>query len=289
MALIEYFLKFFRYISMMGVMDIVDVLITAFIIYKLIAIIRRTSSSGVARGIIVLLVALWLSGLLKLHVINFALRKAVEIGLIALVVLFQPELRRFLERVGRSGFSTFLGKQMQIRELDSAITQTALACGDMSRSKTGALIVFERVDRLDDQMRTGTVLDAGVSAELLKNIFFNKAPLHDGAVIMRDGRIAAAGCMLPLSGNTNLSRELGMRHRAGIGMTEYTDAISVIVSEETGAISFAINGMIKRHLTPEMLEEMLRAELLSEEDEPLTRRERLLQTMKAIKEKRHEK
>ena len=289
MALIEYFLKFFRYISMMGVMDVVDVLITAFIIYKLIAIIRRTSSSGVARGIIVLLVALWLSGLLKLHVINFALRKAVEIGLIALVVLFQPELRRFLERVGRSGLSTFLGKQVQIRELDSAITQTALACGDMSKARTGALIVFERVDRLDDQMRTGTVLDAETTAELLKNIFYPKAPLHDGAAIIRSGRIQAAGCMLPLSNNPNLSKELGMRHRAGIGMTECTDAVSIIVSEETGTISFAVNGMIKRHLTPEMLEEMLRTELLNEEDEPMTRRERLMQTMKAIKEKRHEK
>ena len=136
---------------------------------------------------------------------------------------------------------------------------------DLSRDKVGALMVFERSDMLDDVIKTGTALDCGVSSELLKNIFWNKAPLHDGAVIVRNGRIIGAGCMLPMSGNVNLSRDLGMRHRAGIGVSEHTDAVTVIVSEETGSISAAVGGMLKRHLAPETLEHLLRNELLTEE------------------------
>ncbi len=150
--------------------------------------------------------------------------------------------------------------------LEHAITQTVLACTEMSQSRTGALIVFEREILLDDMLRSGTTLDAAVSNELLKNIFFVKAPMHDGAVIVRHGRVQGAGCMLPLSRNVNLSRDLGMRHRAGIGMSENSDAVVVIVSEETGAISVAIGGMLKRHLKSETLEILLRNELLPQED-----------------------
>ena len=151
----------------------------------------------------------------------------------------------------------------------TTITQTVLACVDMSATRTGALIIFERDNRLDDQIRTGTILDAETTAELLKNIFYPKAPLHDGAAIIRSGRIQAAGCMLPLSNNPNLSKELGMRHRAGIGMSEASDAVVVIVSEETGAISVAVNGMLKRHLTKDTFEKILRNELIPEvKEEP---------------------
>ena len=143
-----------------------------------------------------------------------------------------------------------------------------LACTEMSQTRTGALIVFEREILLDDMVRSGTVLDAAVSSELLKNIFFVKAPMHDGAVIVRHGRVLGAGCMLPLSKNVNLSRDLGMRHRAGIGMSENSDAVVVIVSEETGSISVAIGGMLKRHLKPETLETLLRNELLPREEDP---------------------
>ena len=149
---------------------------------------------------------------------------------------------------------------------EAAITQTVLACTDMSASHTGALIIFERDNKVEDQIRTGTIVDAETTAELLKNIFYPKAPLHDGAVIIRNGRIEAAGCMLPLSSNPNLSRDLGMRHRAGIGMSEATDALVVIVSEETGAISVAEKGMLKRHLTKETFEKILRNGLLTEEN-----------------------
>ena len=145
--------------------------------------------------------------------------------------------------------------------------KTTEAYADLSRDKVGALMVFERKNLLDDVIKTGTALDCGVSSELLKNIFWNKAPLHDGAVIVREGRIVGAGCMLPLSKNVNLSRDLGMRHRAGIGMSENSDAVVVIVSEETGSISVAIGGMLKRHLKPETLENLLRNELLPREED----------------------
>ena len=209
-----------------------------------------------------------LSTIFDLRCINFLLGHAVQWGVLALIILFQPELRRALEKIGSS---TGL-KQMFIREealpaIEQAIKETVTACTEMSQSRTGALIVFEREILLDDMVRSGTVLDAAVSAELLKNIFFVKAPMHDGAVIVRRGRVLAAGCMLPLSKNVNLSRDLGMRHRAGIGMSENSDAIVVIVSEETGSISVATGGMLKRHLKPETLENILRNELIPQDEE----------------------
>ena len=245
-----------------GISDIFDILIIAFLIYKLLGIIIRTNMIKVARGIVILLLCLWISGGLGLTMINFLLRKAVELGLIALVILFQPELRRLLEKVGSSRLKGIFGSEFSSMHLENAITQTVLACADMSNSRTGALIIFERDNQLDEPVSTGTIIDAEVTAELLKNIFFVKAPLHDGAVIIKDGRIAAAGCMLPMSKNMNLSKDLGMRHRAGIGMSERSDAVVVIVSEETGAISVAVDGMLKRHLSTETVETLLRRELL---------------------------
>ena len=182
-------------------------------------------------------------------------------------VLTEPEIRRFLERVGSSRMSkVFVQPPEAAHDIDSAISQTVEAYTSLSKDKVGALMVFERQNLLDDAIKTGTVLDCAVNAELLKNIFWNKAPLHDGAVIVRAGRIVGAGCMLPMSGNVNLSRELGMRHRAGIGASEHTDAVVAIVSEETGSISVAVGGMLKRHLAPETLERLLRNELLPERE-----------------------
>ena len=188
---------------------------------------------------------------------------------LALVILFQPELRKLLEQVGSSRLGKMFsgGRTAASDELDSAITQTVEAYAELSKSKTGALMFFERNNMLDDAIRTGTKLDTVVNSELLKNIFWNKAPLHDGAVIVRDGRIVGAGCMLPMSGNVNLSKELGMRHRAGIGASEQTDAVVAIVSEETGSISVAVGGMLKRHLAPGTLERLLRNELMPEKKE----------------------
>ena len=200
----------------------------------------------------------------KLTMIHYILRRAVEIGAIALLILFQPELRKFLERMGRS---LSQGRVASSSEMESVIMQTIIPCNDLSDSKTGALIIFERKVKLDDIIASGTVINSDVNAELLKNIFFNKAPLHDGAVIIRDGRIAAAGCVLPLTKSTNLSKDLGMRHRAGIGMSEQSDALVVIVSEETGAISVAIDGMLKRHLNSSTFDKILHSELVLDEAE----------------------
>ena len=173
----------------------------------------------------------------------------------------------------------------QQSELEAAIDQTVMACSEMSQSKTGVLIVFERDIHLDDMVRSGTTLDAAVSSELLKNIFFVKAPMHDGAVIIRRGRILGAGCMLPLSKNVNLSRDLGMRHRAGIGMSENSDAVVVIVSEETGSISVAIGGMLKRHLKPETLGKLLRNELIPPEEETEDKSRRTLAELLGLNRK----
>ena len=181
------------------------------------------------------------------------------------MVIFQPELRRLLEQIGKGNLSRMLIPDTDPDVVESMIVATVSACADMSRTKTGALIVFERKERLGEIIATGTRVDAAPSAELIKNIFFKNSPLHDGAMIVRAGRVCAAGCVLPLSGNQGLSRDLGTRHRAAVGMSETADSVLVVVSEETGAISVAIGGMLKRHLSPEILQKMLESELLGDE------------------------
>ena len=268
METVQMFMQYNLPMVRLRLWDVLDIAILSFVIYKLLWMLRKTSSGRVLRGILMLMLAMGFSSATKLTATSFLLNKVVEWGILVLVILFQPELRRFLERVGSSRLGlVFTSSKASPRDLEAAITETTAAYTDMSRDKVGALMVFERQNLLDDVIKTGTALDCAVSSELLKNIFWNKAPLHDGAVIVRDGRIVGAGCMLPLSGNVNLSRDLGMRHRAGIGMSEHSDAVVVIVSEETGSISAAVGGMLKRHLAPETLERLLRNELLSESQE----------------------
>lgn len=253
-------------VVLFGISDVVDIAIMAFLIYKVIMLMRRTNSGAVAKGVLLLLFALGVSTFFHLNTVSYLLQQLMVWGVVALVVIFQPEIRRFLEQMGRTSLGKVFTPEEARNELDSAITQTVDVYMSLSKSKTGALMVFERKNMLDDAIKTGTALDCTVNAELLKNIFWNKAPLHDGAVIVRAGRIVGAGCMLPMSGNVNLSRELGMRHRAGIGASEHTDAVVAIVSEETGSISVAVGGMLKRHLAPETLERLLRNELLPERE-----------------------
>jgi len=248
--------------------DVLDLAILSVLIYRLLWMLRKSSSGRVLRGILVLLLALWASSWLMLTATSFLLNRVVEWGILVLVILFQPELRRMLERMGSGALgSLFSANKGSLLDLNTAVSQTVEAYASLSKDKVGALMVFERQNLLDDVIKTGTALDCAVSSELLKNIFWNKAPLHDGAVIVREGRIVGAGCMLPLSGNVNLSRDLGMRHRAGIGMSEHSDAVVVIVSEETGSISAAVGGMLKRHLAPETLERLLRNELMDDSQE----------------------
>ena len=255
-------------LSTIKIADLVDIAILSYVIYKILWTLRKTSSGRVMQGALLLVFAMWLTSWAKLAATSFLLNKVVEWGILVLVILFQPELRRFLERMGSGKLaSVFTASHASSHDLESAISETVEAYTSMSRDKVGALMVFERQNLLDDVIKTGTSLDCSISSELLKNIFWNKAPLHDGAVIVRNGRIVGAGCMLPMSGNVNLSRDLGMRHRAGIGMSEQSDAVVVIVSEETGSISAAVGGMLKRHLAPETLDRLLRNELISEEED----------------------
>ena len=253
-------------ISIIGVWDILDMAIVAFFVYKLITFFSKTNSMNVVKGILILVVLMIVTLASDLQVVKYLLGGAFEMGLIVIIVLFQPEIRRILEQMGGSVKDIF-GHPVKSMALENAIDQTVLAFADMSKSRTGALLVFERSINLESYIKTGTIVDASPAAELLKNIFFDKAPLHDGAVIIRDGRIAGAACMLPLSGNANISRELGMRHRAGIGMSERSDAVVCIVSEETGDISVAMEGILKRGLSPDTFERLLRMELIPQTEE----------------------
>lgn len=258
-------------IQMLGPADILsgilDIAVVAYLIYRVMLLVSRTSTANVARAIVILVVILWVSELLHLKVLNFILGRTLELGFLALIVIFQPELRKVLEQLGNNRLKNFFAKEETASELDEAITQTATAYTALSKDRVGALMVFERDNILDDIIRTGTPLDCAVDAALLKNIFWNKAPLHDGAVIIRSGRIVGAGCMLPMTASTELSKDLGMRHRAAVGASERSDAVVAVVSEETGSISLAVGGTLMQHLAPEKLEQYLRSELMPQKKE----------------------
>jgi len=264
MEFVNYILQ---YIKLATVADAIDILIVAYLLYKIYQFIRGTSVERLLKGIVVLLLALQIADLFGLNVIYFVLKNTVQLGLIALIILFQPELRHMLEQVGKSRISNIIDKNADTNEKEFAIIQIVEACSAMSWSRTGALIVIEKGAKLNDIIKTGTVLNAEISAELIKNIFYPKAPLHDGAVIIRDNKVVAAGCVLPLSSNPMISRELGTRHRAAVGVSEHNDVICVVVSEETGSVSVAIDGTLKRHLAPETLEKLLLNELVPDKDE----------------------
>lgn len=247
--------------------DYLDILVVAFLIYKLLPLLRTPHIMRLARTVIALVAISWITNVAKLYTINWILNQFLAVGLLAFVVLFQPELRRMLDHLGNVKITRFFSMSRPVQEMDAVITQTVRACEAMSREKVGALIVFARDQRLEEYFKTGTSIDAQVSDQLIRNIFFKNSPLHDGAMIIRDGRIAAAGCVLPLSTNENLAPELGTRHRAGVGMSEANDAVVVIVSEENGAISVAAGGMLKRKLTVATLDKLLRQELRTAQPE----------------------
>ncbi len=256
--------SFFQLLGGMQWSDYLDIILVAFLIYKLLPMIRSSGTVRIAKVVIGLLLIAWLTGVFHMHTLNFLINQLMAVGLIAIVVLFQPELRRILDHLGsmklRSMFETDKGTQ----EMDTIISQTVMACEVMSRERVGALIVFARNSLVDEYIKTGTTIDGQVTEQLMRNIFFPKAALHDGAMIIRDGKIAAAGCVLPLSDSNRLSADLGTRHRAGVGMSEASDSVVIIVSEETGVISVAVGGMLKRHLAPQTLEKLLHNELCPE-------------------------
>ena len=251
-----------------GIADVIDMAVVAFLIFKFLNIVHSTSTARVAKGIILILVLTAVTDVASMQVSNFLLDAVLELGFIALVIMFQPELRRALERFGGKNVVKELigGKETPKGDMEKAIIATVSACEIMSKERVGVLLAFERETSLEEFFKTGTLIDAQTTEQLLRNLFFPKASLHDGAVIIRDGRVAAAGCVMPLSENAHLSSDLGTRHRAGIGTSEVSDAVVVIVSEETGTISVAIGGMLKRHLAPQTLEKLLKHELIPAEE-----------------------
>ena len=257
--------EIFQQFTKMQWSDYLDIIIVAYLLYRLLPLIRTTGTARVAKAVVVIVVIAALTEALNLYTLSFILNQFLQIGLIAIVVLFQPELRRMLDHLGNMKLRKFLGAEKEGPEMAPIVTQTVKACEVMSRERVGALIVFARDNRLDEYFKTGTMIDAEVSEQLLRNLFFPKAALHDGAVIIRDGRVAAASCVLPLSASDRLAADLGTRHRAGVGISEVSDAVVVIVSEETGTISVAVGGMLKRHLAPQTLERLLNNELCEEE------------------------
>lgn len=254
--------------------DIFDILIVTFLVYKVLNFSKSRTAGKIVKAVVVLLLLSYTSEVLHLNTLNFLVSTAIDVGIVALVVVFQPELRRALERLGGGSIKDLFVSRVREGDTERTIEQVVQACRNMSRQKVGALIVFQRGTNLEEYFKTGTVVDATVSTELLKNIFFPKAALHDGAVVIREDRVAAAGCVLPLTENPDLSRDLGTRHRAAIGISEHSDAVVVVVSEETGVISCATGGSLKRYLTPENLTKLLKAELMEEEVVPVHHRVR---------------
>lgn len=255
------FQDFIQQILRMRWTDYLDIAIVALIAYQLIPLFARRSTARISMTVIALILFAGFTDAFNLYTLNFIMSSFLQVGLLALVILFQPELRRLFDRIGSVRLRQFFAPSNAGSITEGIISQAVAACEKMSQEKVGALIVFTRENRLEEYSKTGTVVDARVTEQLIRNIFFPKAALHDGAMFIRDGRIAAAGCVLPLSESNRLSADLGTRHRAGVGMSEVSDAVVVIVSEETGTISIAVGGTLKRHLTAQSLEKHLRKEL----------------------------
>jgi len=272
-------------ISNIGVNDVLDILIVAFLFYKLLGFIRETRAEQLAKGLLVLVVVALAARWLHLYTLQWILSNLVNVGLIAVVIIFQPELRRLLENLGRNKLiSNFAG--IDLEEAEEITVEIREALLSMSKSRTGALIVFERETSLTDIVETGTLIQAGISREMIGNIFYEGAPLHDGALIVRGDKLWAAGCVLPLTEDKKLSKELGTRHRAGIGITENSDALVFIVSEETGIISKAEDGKLERMLTASRIDELLKSIYIApEKDSLLDRASRILKGGKKNAEK----
>lgn len=266
----DQFMEFIRELFYnIRIQDFFDIAIVAYVFYRAIGLIKETRAGQLIRGIILILLATQISEWIGLYTIHWILRNTMTVGVIALIVVFQPELRRALEHLGCSRFfSNFYDKQSDDQPTKT-IEEIIKAVQVLAKEKTGALIVLERETKLGDVIETGIKMDALVSGELLVNTFIPNTPLHDGAMIIREDRIMASGCFLPLTENQNLSKQLGTRHRAGLGITESSDALVVIVSEETGIISLAMDGKLSRYLDIKSLKQILINLLVEKEPNPL--------------------
>lgn len=257
--------------------DVLDIVIVAYLVYKILGFIQETRAQQLVRGLVVLGIVFFLSDFLKLYLLNWLLRNFVTMGLFALIVLFQPELRRGLEQLGRRNIVSGQFRSLDKENAIEVVKEIVAAVDDFSAIRTGALIVFERETMLNDIIETGTIVDARISVRLLGNLFYEGSPLHDGAVIIRGDRIHAASCVLPLTEKKNIGRNLGTRHRAGLGVSEVSDALVIVVSEETGVISVAENGNFRRFMDLKSVEKILLGVYMPQEE---TFRERMTRTLK---------
>lgn len=248
-------------LTTVSILDIIDIAVVAYFLYRIYLMLKNTRAATLVKGLLVLVLIMIISRWLNLHVISWLLEKSMTMIMVALPVVFQPELRRALEQIGRGSLFR-KGSELDEQEMEEMLSAVANATVIMSRRKEGALMVFERDTGLEERIETGVALDALVSDSLLLNIFEKDTPLHDGAVVIRGKRIVAASCLLPLTENRNLSQELGTRHRAAIGISEQSDAMVLVVSEETGAISIARNGELMRYLTADDVKGILRSSLI---------------------------
>lgn len=259
----------------MNVTDVIEIIIIAFVLYQILAWIKSTRAWTLLKGLIVVLVFLLIAALCQMNTILWLAGKLVNIAAIALVIIFQPELRNALERLGRKNFlSAFFNfefsKEASMRFSEKTISELVKACYEMGKVKTGALIVIERKVQLNEYIRTGISLDSLISSQLLINIFEHNTPLHDGAIIVRGNRIVSATCYLPLSDNMELSKDLGTRHRAAVGISEVSDSMTIVVSEETGAVSLTMDGILYRNVDADFLRSKLKfAAKLNGQGEPL--------------------
>ena len=244
-------------LSTITFLDVIDIVVVAYFLYRLFLMLKNTRAATLGKGLMVLIGFTLICRWLNLHVISWLLEKSMTVIMVALPVVFQPELRRALEQIGR-GKLFHKGSELDEQELEEMLDSVAHATKVMSKNKVGALMVFERATGLAERIETGVPIDGLVSSGLLQNIFVKDTPLHDGAVVIRGNRVVAACCLLPLTENRNLSQELGTRHRAAIGMSEQSDAMILVVSEETGTISIARNGELMRYLTVDDVKEILR-------------------------------
>ena len=289
-TMISSFFSAFDQFRTMTPIDVVDILVVAYIIYRVMKLLKDTSAARLAKGILILVLIMLFASFLRLTMISWLLRNALSVGVFAVVVIFQPELRRLLEQIGKGNLSRMLIPDTDPNVVESMIVATVSACTDMSRTKTGALIVLERHTNLSEIVRTGTPVNSAVNLEVLGTIFYEGTPLHDGAAIIENGRIKAAGCVLPLSNNLDLGKDMGTRHRACLGIAENSDAIAIVVSEETGIISMAKNGVLIRHfdrqtLYTRLIDEMIPKEPVVEKSTADTWKDRAKSLMKWVSQK----
>jgi len=285
--------SFFEYaknqILSITVIDVIDIALVSVLLFYCFRFIKERRAGKLAIGVVFLIAAMFISEWLGMNALKFILQNVIQVGMIALIIIFQPELRSMLEKMGGNSLKslTAIGDDKDVTKINSDIDEICTAASQMSATKTGALMIIERTTKLGDEIKTGIIVDSEISSFLIENIFFNKAPLHDGAMIIRENRIYACGCFLPLSTNPDIIKELGTRHRAGIGVSEISDAVVIIVSEETGVISVALDGKLERGYDKFSLKEALTNLLLTDDNtlKPLKKIKKIFFGQKSGKDK----